>query len=91
MSTLSPTACPWPGLEAVATGKHELKVGERIFRQGDRVIHRRNNYDLNVFNGDIGRVVATDAAEMTCEVAFASGGGPPGGNLPGVPAHLRPG
>ena len=26
-------------------GKRQLKVGERIFRVGDRVIHRRNNYD----------------------------------------------
>jgi len=31
-------------------GKSQIKVGERIFREGDRVIHRRNNYDLNVFN-----------------------------------------
>ena len=27
-------------------GAPQLKVGERIFRVGDRVIHRRNNYDL---------------------------------------------
>ena len=35
-------------------GKSQLQVGERIFRVGDRVIHRRNNYELDVFNGDIG-------------------------------------
>ena len=37
-------------------GRTEIMVGEKIFRVGDRVIHRRNNYDLGVFNGDIGRI-----------------------------------
>ena len=51
-------------------GKPQLKVGERIFRLGDRVIHRRNNYDLGVFNGDIGTIVAIDTSEPTLTVAF---------------------
>ena len=51
-------------------GKSEIKVGERIFREGDRVIHRRNNYDLNVFNGDIGKILAIDNEELLCVVAF---------------------
>ena len=50
--------------------KAELSVGERLFRTGDRVIHRRNNYDLNVFNGDIGLITAIDNSNLTCEVAF---------------------
>ena len=45
-------------------GKGQLSVGERIFRVGDRVIHRRNNYDLNVFNGDIGTIREIDT-ELT--------------------------
>ena len=53
-----------------AQGKHQLKVGERIFREGDRVIHRRNNYDLNVFNGDIGKIEAIDNTNLTCLVSF---------------------
>ncbi len=36
-------------------GRGQLMIGERIFRIGDRVIHRKNNYELEVFNGDIGR------------------------------------
>jgi len=52
------------------TGKGQLSVGERIFRIGDRVIHRRNNYDLNVFNGDIGTIRKIDAEELTLSVAF---------------------
>ena len=50
--------------------KAELSVGERLFRTGDRVIHRRNNYELNVFNGDIGLITAIDNVNLTCEVAF---------------------
>ena len=53
-----------------STGKHQLKVGERIFRTGDRVIHRRNNYDLGVFNGDIGEMIAIDHEALTCTVSF---------------------
>jgi len=52
------------------TGKGQLSVGERIFRIDDRVIHRRNNYDLNVFNGDIGTIRKIDAEELTLSVAF---------------------
>ena len=38
--------------------------------EGDRVIHRRNNYDLNVFNGDIGKIISIDNEELTAVVAF---------------------
>ncbi len=55
-------------------GTPELKVGERIFRQGDRVIHRRNNYDLGVFNGDIGHIVQIDNETLTCVVRFMPDG-----------------
>jgi len=51
-------------------GKRQLKVGERIFRIGDRVIHRRNNYDLGVFNGDIGVIQDINNIDLTCSVAF---------------------
>ena len=34
------------------------------------MIHRRNNYDLNVFNGDIGIIKQIDNQELTCTVAF---------------------
>jgi exodeoxyribonuclease V alpha subunit len=54
-----------------AAGKRQLLVGERIFREGDRVIHRRNNYELGVFNGDIGVIRQIDNEQMTCVVAFA--------------------
>ena len=52
--------------------KRQLKVGERIFREGDRVIHKKNNYDLNVFNGDIGKIIFIDNENLTCQVLFSS-------------------
>ena len=51
-------------------GKRQLQFGEKIFREGDRVIHRRNNYDLNVFNGDIGKIISIDTEDLTCVVSF---------------------
>ncbi|MFT5697804.1 MAG: exodeoxyribonuclease V alpha subunit [Desulforhopalus sp.] len=53
------------------TGKAQVVIGERILRAGDRVIHRRNNYDLNVFNGDIGRIVTIDTVDLGCVVSFS--------------------
>lgn len=51
-------------------GKAQLTIGERVLREGDRVIHRRNNYDLGVFNGDIGVIQKIDATALTCRVSF---------------------
>jgi len=51
-------------------GTPQLQVGERVFRAGDRVIHRRNNYDLGVFNGDIGQITAIDNEALTLTVTF---------------------
>ena len=48
----------------------EIEVGSRLFRLGDRVIHTRNNYDLEVFNGDIGVISAIDHQNQNCEVTF---------------------
>jgi exodeoxyribonuclease V alpha subunit len=53
--------------------KSQMQFGERVFRLGDRVIQRRNNYDLEVFNGDIGRLSAIDNQTMTLEVTYQSG------------------
>ena len=51
-------------------GKSQLMVGERIFRVNDRVIHRKNNYDLNVFNGDIGTIQEINNERLTLSVSF---------------------
>jgi len=40
------------------------------FRIRDKVIQTRNNYDKDVFNGDIGRIVKLDEAESEATIAF---------------------
>jgi exodeoxyribonuclease V alpha subunit len=40
------------------------------FRAGDKVIQLRNNYDKNLFNGDIGAVTATDAGSGEVRADF---------------------
>jgi exodeoxyribonuclease V alpha subunit len=48
----------------------EIKVGENIFREGDKVIQLSNNYELNVFNGDIGRVASIDRTNRKMYIRF---------------------
>lgn len=35
----------------------EIRVGQRVFREGDKVLQLKNRVDDNVFNGDIGTLV----------------------------------
>lgn len=50
--------------------KPQIRVGQKLLREGDRVIHRKNNYDLNVYNGDIGKIMHIDLEELTLDVLF---------------------
>jgi len=43
-------------LNPLSPGMPELALNEKVFRAGDRVIQMSNNYDLDVFNGDIGQI-----------------------------------
>jgi exodeoxyribonuclease V alpha subunit len=40
--------------------KAERRQGGRVFRTGDKVMQTVNNYDKDVYNGDIGRITAID-------------------------------
>jgi exodeoxyribonuclease V alpha subunit len=51
----------------------ELRAGDRHFREGDRVIQLRNNYEKLVFNGAIGRVLSVDPARGRLAVTFEEG------------------
>ena len=69
-------------LNPSAENKKEKKFGEIIFREGDRVMQIRNNYDIllktasgiscgtGVFNGDVGQIVSMDLATETMVVCF---------------------
>jgi len=50
--------------------KPEKSLFGRTFRQGDKVMQTQNNYDIDVFNGDIGRVMAINPVAHTMEVEF---------------------
>lgn len=44
--------------------------GGQTLRVGDKVMQVRNNYDLEVFNGDIGRVAGIDEVDQLVRVTF---------------------
>ena len=48
----------------------EVRSGNRIFRVGDRVLQTRNNYEKEVFNGDLGWVRNLDSEEGELVVEF---------------------
>ncbi len=62
-------------------GKKQFKYRQLTFRQGDRVMQTKNNYDLEwtredgktgtgVFNGDIGFILDIDFKEQAMEIVF---------------------
>ncbi len=69
-------------LNPPAPGKREKQFGDYIFREGDRIMQIRNNYDImwkkadgsaigtGIFNGDVGIIREIDPAAETMTVAF---------------------
>lgn len=69
-------------LNPPAQDKKEKLFGELVFREGDRVMQVKNNYDMlwrsadnrlrgtGVYNGDIGRIVSMDYDSETLTVDF---------------------
>lgn len=47
-----------------------LRIKGDRFRVGDRVMQTRNNYDKEVFNGDVGRIVSYDSEWDEASVEF---------------------
>ena len=47
-----------------------LARGGTVFRRGDRVMQIRNNYDKDVFNGDIGSIQSVDEDDRSLVVLF---------------------
>jgi exodeoxyribonuclease V alpha subunit len=50
--------------------KNQILLKDRVFREGDKVIHTINNYDIEVFNGDIGWIQTIDETAGTAEIKF---------------------
>ena len=68
-------------LNPKSAGKRELLWGERLFREGDRVMQTRNDYDIvwekadgtvgtGMFNGDVGKIVKIDDSGEWLELDF---------------------
>ena len=53
--------------------KAELVRGANIFRVGDRVLQRVNDYEKNVFNGDIGVISSVHPNDFELEVRYPEG------------------
>ena len=56
--------------EALNPSGPSLGRGGYTYRQGDRVMQQRNNYDKDVFNGDLGYIRAVDTEDRTLTVDF---------------------
>jgi len=54
-----------------SSDKGEIKLKDRILREGDKVIHTKNNYDLEVYNGDIGKIIDVYASTNELTVKFS--------------------
>jgi exodeoxyribonuclease V alpha subunit len=57
-------------LNPATSTRPERHMGGRTFRVGDRLMQTRNNYDKEVFNGDIGRLVALDGVGQTAVIDY---------------------
>ncbi|MDR2794222.1 MAG: ATP-dependent RecD-like DNA helicase [Holosporaceae bacterium] len=54
--------------EALNPNEFEITRGGGRYRVGDKVMQIKNNYDTNVFNGDIGIISAIDSENQTVTV-----------------------
>ncbi len=92
IQVLSPTKKGGAGVYAInrllqeafnpsAPGKREATYGDTTFRTGDKVMHIKNNYQLEwqtdsgeegqgVFNGDVGFITAIDTQDHTVSVRY---------------------
>lgn len=62
-------------LNPASPGKKEWAAGPFKFREGDRLMVIKNDYDLNIFNGDMGKLVAIYADHFLVRI---HGGGEDG-------------
>jgi len=56
--------------DALNKNEYILIKGGRTFKIGDKVMQLRNNYDKDVFNGDIGKIISIDKELQEIKVNF---------------------
>lgn len=57
-------------LNPPSPGRFAIRKGEKVLREGDRVMQVQNNYSKQVFNGDVGTVAEVDIKAQTVAVQF---------------------
>jgi len=57
-------------LNPASPRQNERRLGGRVIRVGDKVMQTRNNYNKDVYNGDIGRVAQVNSMEQTLTVTL---------------------
>ena len=82
LGTVSLNTALQQALNPPAPGKNERRNGERIFREGDKVMQIKNNYMIGwrkrrdmsegqgIFNGDVGTIQRIDHEDQTVTVVF---------------------
>lgn len=68
VGTVALNAALQEALNPLAAESQQIKRGNRVFRVGDKVMQIRNNYDKDVFNGDIGVIRETDGKSLAIEL-----------------------
>lgn len=56
--------------DALNPSEISIKYGGIFYKLGDKVMQIKNNYDKNVFNGDIGRITQMDMEDRTLIINF---------------------
>ena len=79
--TIQLNRCLQEALNPKRPGKQEILWGERLFREGDRIMQTRNDYDVvweksdgtvgtGMFNGDVGKITHIDPSGEWVAVDF---------------------
>ena len=79
--TIQLNRCLQEALNPKQPGKREILWGERLFREGDRIMQTRNDYDVvwekedgtvgtGMFNGDVGKITHIDPSGEWVAVDF---------------------
>ncbi|MFC1723997.1 ATP-dependent RecD-like DNA helicase [candidate division KSB1 bacterium] len=58
--------------ESLNTRRAGIKRGNSLYKVGDKVLQTRNNYDKDIYNGDIGIIKAVDLEESRLLIGFES-------------------
>ena len=58
--------------ERLGSDRASVRYGGTVYRLGDKVMQIKNNYDKNVFNGDIGFIEDINLEDKTVSISFDS-------------------